>query len=70
MVAPTQLKPEQSARQEIDDRLADSGWIVQDRDKVNLSAGRGVAIREFKMAEGHGFADYFLYVHGRAVGSR
>jgi len=66
---PTQLKPEQSARQEIDARLADSGWLVQSRDEINLSAARGVAIREFLMSEGHGFADYLLYVDKQAVGA-
>ena len=29
---------------------------------------RGVAVREFKMADGHGFADYMLFVEGKAVG--
>jgi type I restriction enzyme R subunit len=66
---PTHLKPEQSARQEIDAKLAEAGWVVQNRDEANLSAGRGVAIREFKMAEGYGFADYLLYVDKQAVGA-
>jgi type I restriction enzyme R subunit len=35
---------------------------------MNLSAGRGVAVREFKLATGHGFADYLLFVDGKAVG--
>jgi hypothetical protein len=29
---------------------------------MNLSAGQGVAVREFKMADGHGFADCMLFV--------
>jgi len=32
---------------------------------MNLSAGRGVAVREFKLAPGHGFADYLLFVDGK-----
>jgi len=36
---------------------------------MNISAARGVAIREFKMAQGHGFADYLLYVDEQAVGA-
>ncbi|HYC90465.1 MAG TPA: type I restriction-modification enzyme R subunit C-terminal domain-containing protein [Thermoanaerobaculia bacterium] len=36
---------------------------------MNLAAGRGVAVREFKMASGHGFADYLLFVDGKAVGA-
>jgi type I restriction enzyme R subunit len=35
---------------------------------VNLSAGRGIAIREFPMKPGFGEADYLLYVDGQAVG--
>ena len=66
---PTPLKSEQLARQEIDAKLAEAGWVVQNRNEANLSAGRGVAIREFKMAEGYGFADYLLYVDKQAVGA-
>jgi len=62
------LTPEQQARQEIDAALAGVGWIVQDRDEMNLAAGLGVAVREFRMAPGHGFADYMLFVDGQAVG--
>jgi type I restriction enzyme R subunit len=35
---------------------------------MNLSATRGVAVREFPLAPGHGFADYLLFVDGKAVG--
>lgn len=62
------LNPEQLARQKIDAMLAAAGWIVQDRPQMNLSAGRGVAVREFALAPGHGFADYLLFVDGEAVG--
>ena len=62
------LTPEQRARQQIDEALAEAGWIVQGRDEMNLVAGLGVAVREFKMVPGHGFADYMLFVDGRAVG--
>lgn len=50
--------PEQKARQDIDAALEAAEWIVQDRATMNLAAGPGVAVREFKMASGHGFADY------------
>jgi type I restriction enzyme R subunit len=62
------LTPEQRARQDIDTALAAAGWVVQDRAGMNLAAGTGVAVREFKMAPGHGFADYLLFVNGKAVG--
>ena len=42
--------PEERARETIDQKLAESGWVVQSRDEINLSAALGVAIREFPMA--------------------
>jgi type I restriction enzyme R subunit len=36
---------------------------------MNPYAGRGVAVREFIMAKGHGRADYLLFVDQRAVGA-
>jgi len=60
--------PEARARQNIDQLLTDAGWIVQSREDANLTAGRGVAIREFPMKPGFGEADYLLYVDGQAVG--
>ena len=60
--------PEQEARETIDKMLDQSGWDVQDVDNANIHAKRGVAIREFPLNTGHGFADYLLYVDGRAAG--
>ncbi|MCU0224968.1 MAG: DEAD/DEAH box helicase family protein [Acidobacteria bacterium] len=60
--------PEQQARIGIDAALEAAGWIVQDRAAMNLAAAPGVAVREFRMASGHGFADYLLFVNGKAVG--
>lgn len=34
---------------------------------MNLAAGPGVAVREFRMAPRHGFADYMLFVGGEAA---
>jgi len=63
------LPPEKRARIKIDQMLAASGWAVQDADKANLSAGRGVAIREFILEPPHGRVDYLLYVDGKAAGT-
>ncbi len=60
--------PEQRARAQIDAALMASGWVVQDREDMNLGAGRGVAVREFVLARGHGYADYLLFVDEKAVG--
>lgn len=65
----TPRRPEAKARREIDDALEASGWAVQDYEEMNLSASRGVAVREFVMAQGHGFADYLLFVDGRPAGA-
>jgi type I restriction enzyme, R subunit len=67
-LSPSPGAPEQRARAQIDAALIAAGWILQGRDDMNLSAGRGVAVREFKLAAGHGFADYLLFVDGKAVG--
>jgi type I restriction enzyme, R subunit len=40
------MTPEERARQQIDLLLQQSGWAVQDRSQINLTAGPGVAIRE------------------------
>lgn len=59
---------EQEARKSIDRLLADAGWGVQDLKAANIRAGRGVAIREFVLDVGQGFADYLLYIDGTAAG--
>ena len=60
--------PETEARIKIDELLTAAGWVVQDAKSANIYASRGVAIREFPLASGHGFADYLLYVDGKATG--
>ena len=58
--------PEQQARQTIDAQLAAAGWVVQDLVGLNLSAARGVAVREMQSQGGP--ADYVLFVDGKAIG--
>ncbi len=60
--------PEALARRDIDAALAAAGWAVQDVKAINLHTARGVAVREFPLATGHGFADYLLFAGARAVG--
>ena len=60
--------PEQKARKAIDEMLRQAGWVIQDVARVNLGAARGVAIREFPLKPGYGFADYLLYIDGAAAG--
>lgn len=59
--------PEEEARKEIDEMLTQCGWMVQDRKELNLSAARGIAVREARMR--HGYADYLLCVDGKAIGT-
>jgi type I restriction enzyme R subunit len=62
------MTPEALARQHIDQLLMAAGWVICDLKHVNLHAAQGVAIREFPLNPGHGFADYLLYVNGKACG--
>ncbi len=59
---------EHEARKNIDQLLNAAGWHVCDASQANLRAARGVAIREFPLKSGFGFADYLLYVDGQAAG--
>src|SRR6476659_2815840 len=62
------LGPEDLARQKIDAALEKAGWKVQDYKKADLNAGRGVALRNFTLINGLGFADYLLYIGCKAAG--
>jgi type I restriction enzyme, R subunit len=60
------MTPEQQARQNIDAQLLASGWLIQDYAKMDLSAGRGIAIREVPLKSGP--CDYLLLVDRKPVG--
>jgi type I restriction enzyme, R subunit len=61
--------PEQRARREIDADLTAAGWILQNKEDLDLTAGRGIAVRNFTMKPGFGFADYLLYLDRKAAGA-
>jgi len=61
------MTPEENARQKIDAMLVASGWAVQTKDRINLSAARGVAVCELSFATGE--PDYTLFVDGKAIGT-
>jgi type I restriction enzyme R subunit len=61
------MTPEEKARQQIDTQLTASGWAVQTKDKINLSAARGVAVCELSFATGE--PDYTLFVDAKALGT-
>jgi type I restriction enzyme R subunit len=59
--------PEAEAREVIDDQLHQTGWAVQSADEMDITAARGVAVREFPLETG--FADYLLYGDAKALGT-
>ncbi|MDO9318253.1 MAG: type I restriction-modification enzyme R subunit C-terminal domain-containing protein [Gammaproteobacteria bacterium] len=63
---PVNQNPEQRARDRIDRQLIAAGWLVQNKNAINLNAGAGVAVREYQTDVGP--ADYVLFVNKQAVG--
>lgn len=66
MTTTTNQTPEQIARDRIDEILREAGWVVQSKNKVNLAANKGVAVREYLTDVGP--ADYVLFVDRKPVG--
>lgn len=62
------MKAEEKAREEIDRLLNAACWLVHDVGQADLHAGCGVALREFPLESGFGFADYLLYIDGKDAG--
>lgn len=62
----TNQNPEQIARDHIDKQLLACGWLIQDKSKINLGVGQGVAVREYQTDVGP--ADYVLFVDKKPVG--
>src|SRR5205809_7200921 len=60
--------PEELAREKIDPLLQQCGWILQNRSTINLSASRGVAIREALLKD-RDEVDYLPFVDGKAIGT-
>lgn len=58
--------PEQQARNDIDRKLNESGWIVQAKNKINWSASKGIAVKEYLTDVGP--ADYVVFVDKKPVG--
>jgi len=65
-MTPPNQNPEQIARDHIDKMLSLSGWLVQDKKAIDLSAGLGIAVREYTTDVGP--ADYVLFVDKKPVG--
>lgn len=61
------MSPEEKARLIIDKKLIEAGWVLQDRNEFNPTAGVGVAVREFKTND-NDEVDYALFVDKFPVG--
>ena len=61
------MKPEEKARQNIDQLLMTAGWTIQNREDLNLSESQGIAVCEFPVTSGT--PDYLLFVDRKAVGA-
>ena len=55
------MMPETKARQQIDQKLEQAGWVIQDMKQLDLSAGVGIAVREYPTDTGP--ADYMLFIN-------
>lgn len=58
--------PEHIARDLIDALLSQSGWLIQEKSKINLNASFGIAVKEYSTEVGP--ADYVLFVNKVPVG--
>jgi len=60
------MDPEEQARLDIDKMLEASGWVIQNYRDFDLSAGFGVAVREYPLSKDH--SDYALFIDRNPVG--
>ena len=63
------MTPEEKARQQIDAQLLASGWVVQTKVTLYLSAARGVAVCELSFAKGEPDYILFVFVDSKALGT-
>ncbi|MEI9865230.1 MAG: hypothetical protein WDN00_11910 [Limisphaerales bacterium] len=61
------MTPQEQAQRQIGAQFSASGWVIQTKDKINLSAARGVAVFELSFATGE--PDYTFFVDGKTVGT-
>lgn len=57
---------EERARKTIDALLGRCGWVVQSYNRIDPSAGRGLAVRDVRLVEGR--CDYLLLLDRNPVG--
>ncbi len=60
------MNPEAKAREIIDSKLIEAGYVVQDMDRLNIKASLGVVVREFPSNSGP--IDYLIFIDGKPIG--
>ena len=60
------MSPEEKARLEIDKQLIELGYVIQDMADLDLSAKRGVIVREYPTDTGP--VDYLIFIDGKPIG--
>jgi type I restriction enzyme, R subunit len=61
------MTPEARARQAINALLMQADWHVCNMGDANIYAALGLALRDFPLNIGYGFADYLLFVDGNST---
>lgn len=60
------MQPEEKARLIIDQKLIESGYVIQDIRDMNLLAAKGVIVREYPTDTGE--VDYLIFINAQPVG--
>ena len=60
------MSPEEKARIEIDKQLIEVGYVVQDFKELDLTAAKGVIVREYPTNTGE--VDYLIFINQQPVG--
>ena len=60
------MSPEEKARLEIDKQLVAAGYVIQDMKELNLTAAKGVIVREYPTDTGE--VDYLVFINQQPVG--
>jgi type I restriction enzyme R subunit len=58
--------PEDKAREVIDRKLQEAGYLIQDKNNINPTVSLGVVVREFPTESGP--VDYLIFIAGKPAG--
>lgn len=60
------MLPEEKARKAIDSKLEEAGFVIQDYNRLNIFAAKGVIVREYPTSTGP--CDYLIFINQKPVG--